>query len=199
MKIARLAAVFLLASATLAHADEKKADSKKSETKKHDKPTFHASKTQTVTSKVKAVDQKTRMVTLVSDTGEELTFKADQRIKNLPQVKPGDVVTATVTETLNARVLKPGESVPVASEGSTVATAPQGAKPAGYAAKEAYVVASIVAIDKENMIITLKTAKGETFPVKAREKKNVDKLAVGDNIEIHATQSLAVEVTTPQK
>ncbi|MGZ3481274.1 MAG: hypothetical protein ACXU81_13045 [Myxococcaceae bacterium] len=187
MKIARLAAVFLFAGvATLARAEEQK-------------PTFHASKTSTVTSKVKSVDQKTRMVTLVNESGEEVTFKADQRIKNLKQLKAGDLVTATVTETLSARVLKPGESVPVASEGSTVASAPLGAKPAGYAAKEVYVVATIAAIDKENMIVTLKGPKGDAFPVKAKEKKNVDKLAVGDNVEIHATKTLAIEVTTPKK
>jgi TusA-related sulfurtransferase len=164
-----------------------------------DKPTFHASKTSTVTSKVKSVNQKTRMVTLVNDAGEEVTFKADQRIKNLKQLKKGDVVTATVTETLSARVLDPGETPTAAASGSTVASAPLGAKPAGYAAKEVYVVATIAAIDKDNMIVTLKNAQGEAFPVKAREKKNVEKLAVGDNIEIHATQSLAVEVTTPKK
>jgi hypothetical protein len=187
MKIARIAALFLFAGiAIAARADE-------------EKPTFHASKTSTVTSKVKSVNQKTRMVTLVSDAGDEVTFKADQRIKNLKQLKKGDVVTATVTETLSARVLKPGETPTAAASGSTVASAPLGAKPAGYAAKEVYVVATIAAIDKDNMIVTLKNAQGEAFPVKAREKKNVEKLAVGDHIEIHATQSLAVEVTTPKK
>jgi TusA-related sulfurtransferase len=186
MQIARLAAVLAMlgASAAVRAADEK--------------PTFHAVKTSTVTSKVKSVDQKTRMVTLVSDEGE-VTFKADSRIKNLKQLKPGDVVTATMTESLSARVLKPGESVPTASEGSTLATAPPGQKPAAYAAKEAYVVATVAAIDKDNMIVTLKGPKGDAFPVKAREKKNVEKLAVGDNIEIHATQAMAIEVTTPKK
>jgi len=191
----RLASIALLlaafGAASLARADEKKPAG--------EKPSFSATRTETVTSTVKSVDQKTRMVTLRNEQGEEMTFKADERIKNLKQVKPGDVITATVTESLSARVLKPGESVPVASEGSTLASAPLGAKPAAYAAKEAYIVATVVAIDKENMIVTLKNAKGETFPVKGREKKNVDKLAVGDNVEIHATQSMAVEVTTPKK
>ncbi len=190
MKLARLAvALVLVCVVGVARADHNKSA---------DKPTFHASKTSTVTSKVKAVDQKTRMVTLVNDAGEEVTFKADQRIKNLKQVKAGDLVTATVTETLSARVLKPGESVPVASEGSTTATAPPGAKPAAYAAKEAYIVATIVAIDKENMVVTLKGPQGNTYPVKAREKKNVEKLAVGDNVEIHATQAMGIEVTSPK-
>ena len=98
-----------------------------------------------------------------------------------------------------AVVLKPGEAVPMATEGSSMATAPLGQKPAGYAAKEVYVVATVAAIDKDNMIVTLKGPKGNAYPVKAREKKNVEKLAVGDNVEIHAIKALAIEVSTPKK
>jgi len=186
MQIARLAAVLaILGASAAARAEE-------------EKPTFSAYKTSTVTSKVKAVDQKTRMVTLVNDEGE-VTFKADDRIKNLKQMKPGDIVTATMRESLSARVLKPGESVPTASEGSTTGSAPLGQKPAGYTAKEVYVVATIAAIDKENMIVTLKGPKGDAYPVKAKDKNKVAKLAVGDNVEIHATQALAVQVTSPKK
>jgi len=182
MRIARLAALLTFLLAVSARAD---------------KPTFEAVKTSTVTSKVKSVDQKTRMVTLANDEGE-VTFKADERIKNLKQLKPGDIVTATMRESLRARVLAPGEA-PVASEGTTASTAPAGQKPAAYATKEAYVVATIAAIDKPNMIITLKDPSGNAFPVKAKDKKNVDKLAVGDNIEIHAVKAVAVEVTSPKK
>jgi Cu/Ag efflux protein CusF len=163
-----------------------------------DKPSFAATKTSTVTSTVKSVDQQTRMVTLANQDGE-VTFKADDRVKNLAQVKPGDTVTATVTESLSARVLKKGEAVPQASEGSTVAGAPLGAKPAGYAAKEVLVVATIAAIDKKNLIVTLKGPKGNAYPIKAKDKNNVAKLKVGDQVEIHATKSMAIEVTTPKQ
>ena len=200
MRIARLLALLaLLAVATGARADEKKKTDQKSEHKKSDKPTFHAMKTSTVSAKVKSVDQKTRMVTVVNDEGESTTFKADSRVKNLKQVKPGDVISATLTESLSARVMDPNEAVPVASQGSSTASAPAGAKPAAYHVEDAYVVAQVVAVDKENMVVTLKGPKGNTYPVKAREKKNIDKLAVGDNIEIHAARALALEVTTPQK
>ena len=186
MQIARLAAVLAVLGAAMAvRADE-------------GKPTFHAEKTSTVTSKVKAVDQKTRMMTLANDQGE-VTFKADNRVKNLKQVKPGDVVTATLTESLDARVLKPGESVPAGAEGSAEASAPLGQKPAGYAAKEVYVVATIAAIDKENRIVTLKGPKGNAYPVKVKDKKNVEKLAVGDNVEIRAKKALAVQVSSPKQ
>src|SRR3954462_4219702 len=184
MKLASLALALALGVAAAARAE--------------DKPTFSASKTSTVTSTVKAVDQTTRMVTLANADGE-VTFKADSHVKNLKQVKPGDIVTATVTESLSARVLKAGENVPTAAEGSATASAPLGAKPAGYEAKEVYVVATIAAIDKENLIITLKGPKGNAYPVKAKDPKKVAKLAVGDNVEIHATQTLAIEVTAPKK
>jgi len=194
MRIAKILAVFaLLLAATSARADEKKASSDQK------KPTFKAMKTSTVTAKVKSVDQKTRMVTLVNDDGESTTFKADNRIKNLKQVKPGDVVSATLTETLTARVMDPKEAVPIASQGSSTASAPAGAKPAAYHVEDAYVVSQVVAIDNENMVVTLKGPKGNTYPVKARDKNNVAKLAVGDNIEIHAARALALEVSTPKK
>jgi Cu/Ag efflux protein CusF len=186
MHIARIATlVAVLCAAAATRADD-------------EKPSFAAVKTSTVTSRVKSVDQKTRMVTLVNDDGE-VTFKADNRVKNLAQVKPGDIVTAVLTESLTARVLKPGESIPVAAEGSSVATAPLGQKPAGYEAREAIVVATIAAIDKKNMIVTLKGPKGNTYPVKAKDPKNVDKLAVGDNVEIHAKRALAIEVSSPRQ
>jgi hypothetical protein len=200
MKIARFAAALAIASAAgLARADDAKPAAAAPAAKPPDKPSFHASKTSTVTSKVKAVDQKTRKVTLVSDDGTEVTFTADKKIKNLKQVKKGDVVTATLTESLSARVMAPGEAIPASAGGSTLATAPLGAKPAAYEGKEVYVVATVDAIDKPNMIVTLKDSSGNAFPVKAQKKENLDKIAIGDHIEIHAIKSLAVEVTTPKK
>ncbi|HTO97575.1 MAG TPA: hypothetical protein VMK66_11070 [Myxococcales bacterium] len=184
MQTARLAVMLAaLGAASTARADEMK-------------PTFHASKSSTVTATVKSVDQATRMVTLQNDDGE-ITFKADQRVKNLAQVKPGDILTATLTESLDARVLKKGESVPVASEGAAAAGAPLGQKPAGYAQKEVYVVATVTKIDKKKMIVTLKGPKGNEYPIQAKDKNNVAKLKVGDNIEIHAVRALAVQVSTP--
>ena len=187
MKIASLAAVLTIgvASAYTAVADDQL-------------PSFSASKTSTVTSTVKSVDQKTRMVTLVNQDGE-VTFKADKRVKNLKQVHPGDILTATVTESLSARVLKPGEAIPVASEGSTTASAPLGAKPAGYTATEVLVVATITAIDKNKMVVTLTGPKGNAFPVQVKNKDNLNKVKVGDTIEIHATETMAIAVTGPKK
>jgi len=187
MKITSLLAVLIVA---VANAYTARADDQL--------PSFSASKTSTVTSTVKSVDQKTRMVTLANQDGE-VTFKADNRVKNLKQVHPGDILTATVTESLSARVLKPGEAIPVASEGSTTASAPLGAKPAGYTASEVLVVATISAIDKNKMVVTLTGPRGNAFPVQVKNKDNINKIKVGDNVEIHATETMAIAVTAPKK
>jgi ribosomal 50S subunit-recycling heat shock protein len=182
-------------SATLALAEEKAPKGAKDA-----KPSLDVAHEITFTSKVKSVDQSTRVVTLVGRGGEEVTFTADKRIKNLAQLKVGDEVTVTLEESLKARVLDPGEAVPLGTkQESNLTSAPVGAKPAGTATSDVHVVATVAAIDVPNMVVTLKGANGETFPVKARSKANIEKLKVGDTIDIRSTKRLAVQVTTPGK
>src|SRR5262245_40445811 len=71
----------------------------------------------TATARVKAVDLQTRHVTLVRDDGSEVTIYADETVRNLPQVKVGDVVKASFYESLAYEVKKPGTATP----GATVA------------------------------------------------------------------------------
>jgi ribosomal 50S subunit-recycling heat shock protein len=189
-RIVKLAAAFAL-YATMAVAGEG--------TKANAKPTVDVAHTVTFTSTVKAVDQKTRVVTLLGQGGEEVTFTADNRVKNLAQLKVGDKVTVTLEESLKARVLEPGEPMPEASQTSSLTTAPLGATPAGRAKSDIHIVGTIAAIDVPNMTLTIKGAKGETWPVKARSKANLEKLKVGDVIEIRVMRDLAVAVTPAPK
>ena len=62
-----------------------------------------------VTATVTKVDQATREVTLKSETGEEYSFIASEDVKNLPQVKVGDVLTATYAEAFVYEVKKGGK------------------------------------------------------------------------------------------
>ncbi len=84
--------------------------------------------TTTVTATVVKIDQKTRAVTLKAADGQEYSFVADEAVKNLAQVKKGDVVTATYTEALAYEVKKGGAAGAVATAGG--GTAKPGAKPA---------------------------------------------------------------------
>jgi hypothetical protein len=186
-------AAMLALSAAPAFADEAKPSAAK---KGNAKPTLDAEEEVVFTATVKSVDQKTRVVTLTGKGGEEVKFTADERVKNLAQVKVGDGVTVELHNTLKARVLKPGEAVPKGSQDTTLVTAPPGAKPGGHATKYIHVIATVAAIDVPNMVVTLKAANGQTWPVKAQSKTNIQMLQVGDLLDIQSTKSIAVAVTS---
>ena len=69
-----------------------------------------------VTATVTKVDQKTREVTVRTDDGQERSFVASDDVKNLAQLKPGDMITATYAEAFVYEVKKGG----TAADGGTV-------------------------------------------------------------------------------
>ncbi len=152
---------------------------------------FQRSRARTITATVEAIDQATREVTLKGPKGS-LTFRASERVKNLAQVKVGDLVTVDYYESVEIYVAKPDG----AASGSytSVSTAKPGEKPGGYA--EAYVttVATVTKIAKDRKSVTLKGSDGTTtvFPVKNEE--NLEGVEVGDQVTMVTSQELAVDV-----
>jgi hypothetical protein len=65
--------------------------------------------TATVTATVTKINHETREVTVKAEDGKEHTFVASEDVKNLAQVKPGDVITATYGEALAYEVKKGGQ------------------------------------------------------------------------------------------
>ena len=61
-----------------------------------------------VTATVTAINHATREVTLKKDDGTEVTFVASEDVKNLPQVKVGDVLHVVYAEALAYEVRKGG-------------------------------------------------------------------------------------------
>lgn len=150
----------------------------------------------TVTATVEALDLASRIVTLKGPKGNTITFKADDRVKNLPQVKVGDQVVAEYYQSMAVRMAKPDE------EGEAVhalATAEPGERPAGIEASQMTITASIEAIDKERSFVTLKGPEGNLVTVKVMDPKNLDKVKVGDRIVITYTEALAISVEEVKK
>jgi hypothetical protein len=175
-----LVMLFLIVSATALIAAEK--------------PKLQRSRVTTVTATVEAIDLGTRMVTLKGPRGNMITFRADERVKNLPQVKVGDQVVAKYYESWAVQVKKPGEATPGASSGGMVATAKPGEKPAGVAAREVTITATIQAIDAKVPSVTLKGPEGNVVEVRIRDPKNLENVKVGDQVVITYTEALAIAV-----
>ena len=109
-------------------------------------PESIASASVTVTATVVAVDQKTRAVTLKSSDGHEYTFIAGDEVKNLAQVKKGDLVKTTYRESLIYEVKKGGTAAG-AETTTTIARGRPGSVPEGIWAQRTTVTVAITAID----------------------------------------------------
>jgi Cu/Ag efflux protein CusF len=156
---------------------------------------FERTRSATVTATVKSVDLKTRKVTVVGESGKPFTFEASEEVKNLPQLKAGDVVTVDYYDSVAVLVTKPGKEGPVTGATGGVATAKPGEKPGAAAAADVTIAGTVTAIAPDKTSVTLKsrtTGGLETLPVKNPE--NLTGVMVGDEVTIYATRALAVSV-----
>jgi Cu/Ag efflux protein CusF len=151
------------------------------------------------TAVVKAIDQKTRHVTLQQANGKLIKFVAGNEVRNLAQVKVGDEVTVSYYESLAYAVKKPGGDAPVAAVAEGVGRAKLGEKPGGAGVRAVTMTATIAAIDTAAGTVTLRGPEGDTKTIKARYPDDLKRVSVGDLVEITYTEALAISVQTPTK
>jgi ribosomal 50S subunit-recycling heat shock protein len=166
---------------------------------KSGQPTVKRARLITLTATVEAVDLEHRLVTLKGPRGNEVTIEVGDRVKNLPQVQVGDQVKVKYYEALAFRVLPPGATTPSASAAGAVATAQPGEKPAGVGAHEVTVTVTIEAINHKASTVTFKGPAGNSVTVRAQDPKNLQKIKVGDQVEITYTEALGISVETVKK
>jgi len=152
----------------------------------------------TVTATVVKIDQRTREVTLRADDGQEFSFIAGEDVKNLAQVKSGDVVTATYAEALAYEVRKGGAAV-TPETAVAAGSADKGMKPAGAIARQTTVTVLITAIDHKIPSITFKGPGGKTKTIKVQHPEKLQGVTVGDTVEITYTEALALKVEEAPK
>src|SRR5262245_17617341 len=72
-------------------------------------PVYESSREVTTVATVQDVDKEARKITLRGPRGNVITLEVDERVRNLPQVNVGDVVTVTYVEAAAVRVVKKAE------------------------------------------------------------------------------------------
>ncbi|MCU0577961.1 MAG: hypothetical protein MUF69_00300 [Desulfobacterota bacterium] len=147
---------------------------------------------------VQAIDVEKRVVTLKGEEGNIFDLKVGEEAKNLPQVKVGDLVTVQYYESLAFEVTKPGQAVAVGAAGGVAAAKP-GEKPAGVAAGQVTITATVEALDAKKHYVTLKGPDGKTKEIKVKDPKNLVNVKVGDQVAITYTEALAISVETAKK
>jgi hypothetical protein len=148
----------------------------------------------TATATVRSVNMKTRHVTLEDSDGKRFTVVAGPDVRNLAQVKKGDVLRITYRESIAYQVNKPGKAMPGTAASTDVSRAPLGAKPGGSVTNTVSVRATIAAIDKAKSEVSLQSADGKVTAVKVKDPAKLDQVAVGDVVDITYTEALALAV-----
>jgi hypothetical protein len=149
------------------------------------------------TATVEAIDQATRMVTLRGPEGDRVTFRANDEVRNLDQVDVGDQVRVELIEAFMVRVVKPGEALPGVSAGRTTERAEPGEKPSAVSIESLTVTRTVTHVDRAKQTVTLRSADGESATVPVKDPAQLEHVAVGDLVEVTATQALAIAVEAP--
>jgi hypothetical protein len=156
------------------------------------KPRYFEDRIDKLTATVTAIDADKRILTLRGAEGNEVTFTVDPEVRNLAQVKVGDQVAVGYYESIAINVQKPSEAVNEVRAAADRAEA--GAKPAGYAAQQTTLTATIEAIDRTVPSVTLRGPLGNVRTLKIRDPKKLDNVNVGDQVVITYTEALAISV-----
>jgi len=157
-------------------------------------PKYTDSQTVTSTAVVQAIDQTTREVTLRDENGNVFSFVASDQVKNLSQVRVGDTVKVTYTESIAIEVKRVERGTPDVNVAATGGSAAPGEKPAANVARTITASATIVAIDRTANRVTLRGPSGNERVVQVRDPKNLENVQVGDMVYATYTESLGVSV-----
>lgn len=147
---------------------------------------------------VEAIDQATRMVTLRGENGETTTFKASPEIKNLTQVKKGDIVVIEYARALALELKKGGSGIASRTESPAVGKAKPGQMPAMTATDKVVITANVTAVDTKANTVTLRGPE-RTVTVAVKDPAMMAAVKVGDQVEATFTEALLVSVAHPPK
>ncbi len=151
----------------------------------------------TLVGEVTALDVATRTITLRGPLGGEVTGKVAPEVKNLPQVKVGDLVTTSYYSSLAVSAHKKGEPNPLFT-GGDVTTAEAGKRPAGHLIEQTKATVTVVAVDTKARTLTVSDEQGDLFTTDVIRPEFVAKLAnlkPGDQLDLVLTEALFLEVT----
>jgi Cu/Ag efflux protein CusF len=154
--------------------------------------------TTTATATVTKINQKTREVTIKTDDGKEHSFVAGKNVKNLAQVKKGDIITVNYTEALAYEVREHNKAGGVSTT-QAVASADSGKMPAAVAAQQTTVTVKITAIDPTVPTVTFMGPRGNTETIHVKDPKKLNGVKVGDLVDITYTEAIGIKVDPAPK
>jgi hypothetical protein len=140
---------------------------------------------------VTAIDPSTRTVTLKTEGGETVDVAVGSEVKNFDQIKVGDVVKATYTESIAFKVVPKGETPGGASQ--TAQRVPGGAE----AAQQVTTSFKVASVDPETNILWVTLPNGNTKKIQVQDpeaQKRLKTLSPGNVVAVTYTKSMAIQL-----
>ncbi len=154
----------------------------------------------TVSVTVKSVNLATRMVTLIGADGKPFVLKVDEEVRNLPQVRPGDLVKIEFYEGVAAQINPPGTPASSPTVTAEMLRMAPGQRPGAAVGKVITKTVVIDSIDTATNVVTFHEATlPQQHPLKVTVKRPqfqamLKTLKVGDQVSISYFEALAVSV-----
>lgn len=150
-----------------------------------------------ISAKVVALDLATRTITLEGPAGKTLAVEAGNKVRNLDQVKVGDIVTVDYYDGLLAQLNAPGAPTDEVAMMDAAVRAAKGDRPGGGVASSVTATVTIEFIDNFRHVVQFKGPAGNltVLQVKRPEFREMLKnLKVGDTVNLTYFEALAVSV-----
>lgn len=152
-----------------------------------------ASTTSVASARVTHVDLAARIVDLELGDGRVFTVVAGSEVRNLEQLKAGDVVNVAYIESLVLQLKKNGGADVTRNETQDLRRAPSGSTPAAVGQKQETIVADVVAVNAATGDVTLRGPE-RTVTLRIRDPRQLALVQPGDQVEATFTEAVAVSV-----
>ncbi|RJP88148.1 MAG: hypothetical protein C4518_11205 [Desulfobacteraceae bacterium] len=148
-----------------------------------------------VTATVVEINYETRHAMLKMPDGKMLPIAVGPEAYNFDQVKVGDLVDISYTQSIAVMLEKDSEGGAGVTTSSGIERAPKGQKPEGTIYNTMDIRAKVVAIDSKTRTVDLSGPDGTVFPVVADSSvQNFEKIQVGDVVVARYTEAVAISV-----
>lgn len=141
---------------------------------------------------VEAIDFAKRVLTIKDSKGKFVTVDVPEGAKRFPQMKVGDAISIRYYDNVIIRLKPAGE--PAVDTSNAAVTPVAGEKPAGTVAKQRTITATIQEIDPSVPSITFAGPNGWKYSRRVTDKKALEKVKVGDRVDITWTEAVLVDV-----
>ncbi len=147
---------------------------------------------------IEAINRGTRELTIKDEDGHYTNITAPDDVKRFDELKVGDVITARYYENLVLRLKQPGEK-DVDTSASADTRTPAGGRPGATVADQRTITATITQIDRNIPSITFSGPNNWTYSSRVEDKKALEKVKVGDKVDIVWTEAQLVSLDAPAK